>query len=104
MYATGDERCHVATYKLYARYHPPHLCKDNDKLYLQANSAFHKSGLWFNNQPVGQNKISSMMKKMVKRERIAKRQAAYQYKCEKTFVDETVTQIFQIAGHKMELQ
>ena len=66
MYATGDEGCPVATYELYARYRPPHLCKDNDKFYLQANSAFHKTGLWFKNQPVGQNKISSMMKKMVK--------------------------------------
>ena len=46
MYTTGDERCPVATYKLYARYRPPHLCNDNDKFYLQANSAFHKTGLW----------------------------------------------------------
>ena len=34
MYAIGDEKSPVATYKLYTRYRPPHLCKDNDKFYL----------------------------------------------------------------------
>ena len=42
IYATQDGRCPVALYKLYKCLRPAHMCKDNDKFYIQTMPSMTK--------------------------------------------------------------
>ncbi|KAL9987244.1 hypothetical protein ACROYT_G001519 [Oculina patagonica] len=63
MFATRDDRCPVATFKEFLFRRPPEL-RSTGPLYL-ACVQNPSSQVWYKRQPMGENKINSMMKSVI---------------------------------------
>ena len=64
-WATNDARCPVALYKLYATLRPSDYSTSNSPFYLATNTKIPSNKFpWFKRQPVGINKLGSLMKRM----------------------------------------
>ena len=63
MFATGDERCPVAIFKEFLWHRPPEL-RTTGPLYLSCVPS-PSSQVWYKRQPMGENKINSMMKSVI---------------------------------------
>ena len=61
MYATGDRRCPIAIFKKMVAHRPPDMMKPDDPFYLQTIPN-PKGDVWFKRQPMGVNKLGSLMK------------------------------------------
>ena len=61
MYATGDQHCPVAVFKKMVAHRPPDMMKPDDPFYLQTIPN-PKGDIWFKRQPMGVNKLGSLMK------------------------------------------
>jgi hypothetical protein len=62
-FATGDERCPVAAYKLYAQNRPSDMCRPEDPFYLGTIHNPRAGQLWFRRQRLGPNKLQKFMSK-----------------------------------------
>ena len=100
-------RCPIEIYKLYSTKRPCDFNNEGDPFYIQTNSVFKGTGCetWFKRQPIGENKLRNIMKKMavtlpnknIKLTNHSARKGLLQ-----KFVDKNVppTDIIQISGHK----
>lgn len=94
IFATNDENCPVKLYK------------GDDQFYLQSNINYKESCQWFKKQPVEQNKISTIMKKMTENSGIGKDKRLTNTSARKHLItklsDANIPdrQIVQISGHK----
>lgn len=74
MYAKPDKAtCPVATYKFFKDRRPEDCCKPSDPFYLApVTKDKHPTTAqpWFMNQPVGKNKLYSIMKTMISKANI----------------------------------
>lgn len=105
-WATHDDRCPVAVYKRYAEVRPAGFSGADDPFYLATNTKIaSKEYPWFKRQPVGVNKLSSIMKRMTTQAGL--QGARYTNHSARKFLLQTLsknnvppTQIMQISGHK----
>ena len=67
-WATNDERCPVKLFNLYSQLRPSNFSTPDSPFYLATNSKTTPPGNhpWFKRQPVGVNKLSSIMKRMAR--------------------------------------
>ena len=108
-WATGDERCPVAAYKRYRQLRPQGFIHPDTPFYLATNLKYVQScekHPWFKRQPVGVNKLSSIMKRMATNAKLLSTKKLTNHSARKylvqTLSEQNVppTQIMQISGHK----
>ncbi|XP_029643456.1 uncharacterized protein LOC115217879 [Octopus sinensis] len=105
-WATNDERCPVNLYKRFADLRPSDYSSPDSPFYLATNckDASH-SHPWFKRQPVGVNKLGTIMKRMAKSAGLDNRRftnhSARKYLVQK-LADQNIppTEIMQISGHR----
>ena len=59
------DRCPVRLFELFVSKRPPEMCKDDSPFYLATNLKF--TNFWYKRQPMGINKIGSIMKRMAEK-------------------------------------
>ena len=105
----NPDRCPVAAYKLYAEKRPVDFCNPDDPYYIATvtNDKYPaKSARWFLRQPVGVNKLSSLMRNMAKGAGLSDSKRLTNHSARKYLVqqlsDQNIppTHIMQITGHK----
>lgn len=62
----NPDRCPIAVYKAYSMKRPESYCDASDPFYVATSTVFkgRQGETWFKKQPIGQNKLNSLMKKM----------------------------------------
>ena len=109
MFATGDDRCPVEAYKVYASKRPSGMNDADSPFYVACRTvplrdSYHDK--WFINQRVGKKKISKMMKQMQIAGSLNPAKRLTNHSARKHLVqklrDSNVppTDIMQISGHK----
>ena len=111
MWANSEtpDRCPVAIYKLYKEKRPQDFSRPDDPFYLATHTQQHSMSIsdqWFKRQPVGVNKLSSMMKRMANAAGIGVDKKLTNHSARKHLVQKLSennippNQIMQITGHK----
>ena len=102
-------RCPVEVYKQYSLLRPSDFCKPEDPLYLATHTiqgSMKPTDQWFKRQPIGVNKISTIMKRMSINAGLPPNKKLTNHSARKHLVqklsDNNVppTEIMQITGHK----
>ena len=102
-------RCPVEVYKQYSLLRPSNFCKPEDPLYLATHTiqgSMKPADQWFKRQPIGVNKISTIMKRMSINAGLPPNKKLTNHSARKHLVqklsDNNVppTEIMQITGHK----
>ncbi|XP_062604368.1 zinc finger MYM-type protein 4-like [Saccostrea cucullata] len=111
MWANTDapDRCPVAIYKLYSEKRPDDFSKPDDPFYLATHTQQHAMSVkeqWFKRQPVGVNKLASLIKRMANAAGIGGDKKLTNHSARKHLVQKLSennvppNQIMQITGHK----
>ena len=106
--AVENERNPVAAYKLYALKRPQETCQTDSPFYLSINHlSSEKMSLpetkWFKSQPMGVNKLNSIMKECALKAGLTGDKRITNHSARKTLVqkhDIPPNQIIQVTGHK----
>ena len=61
----SSPRCHVKVYREYLRRVPPEAISSNERFYLQPIEPKPNSEYWFSLRPISENKLKSMLKKIM---------------------------------------
>jgi integrase len=102
-------RCPVHIYKFYAEKRPSDFCNPDDPFYLATTtkcSAMTNEDQWFKRQPIGVNKLGSIMKRMTTAAGIIGDKKLTSHSARKHLVQKLsennvpANQIMQITGHK----
>jgi len=104
----NPDRCPIRIYKLYAEKRPTGFSEPSSPFYVAATTIHHPSPqeTWFKRNPIGVNKISSMMKRMVERAGLNPDKKLSNHSARKHLVQKLndfnvpANQIMQISGHK----
>jgi len=104
MFAVDDKSiCPIETYKLYRDHRPLEMCSDDSRFYLAIN---YKpiAHIWYKRQPMGRNKLESIMQIMAEKAGIPGRKT--NHSARKTAIQKLndcgipPTQIMQLSGHR----
>lgn len=102
-------KCPVAVYKQYSVLRPADFCRPEDPFYLATHTNpnnMKQTDQWFKRQPIGVNKLSSLMKRMVEKAGLPSDKRLSNHSARKHLVQKLSennvppTQIMQITGHK----
>ena len=104
----NPDRCPIKIYKKYAEIRPTGFSEPNNPFYVATTTVHHPSPqeIWFKRNPVGVNKLSSMMKRMVERAGLNPDKKLTNHSARKHLVQKLndfnvpANQIMQISGHK----
>lgn len=101
----NKDDCPVNAYKEYSRHRPQGMCYPDAPFYLSINYNRTKdSAVWYKNQPLGENSLRGIMKKMAKKANIPGRKTnhtARKTTCTKLLhAGVEATTIQQLTGHK----
>jgi hypothetical protein len=111
MWANVDDpaRCPVNIYKIYASHRPVDYSKPTDPFYIATHTkqAVMRPGeQWFKRQPIGENKLTSIMKNMAKSAGLSDSKKLTNHSARKHLVQKLsenqvpANQIMQITGHR----
>ena len=109
MFAISENRnrCPVEVYKAYAAKRPADYCNEGDPFYIATHtlqSCMKANSQWFKRQPIGVNKLSSIMKRMAAIAGIEKKltnHSARKHLVQKLSENNVpANQIMQITGHR----